>query len=410
MQFDRSADGKLTPLPKPSVDTGAGLERLAAVMQGVPNNYDTDLFVELIHAAASMLGTSNYKNPSLRVIADHIRACSFLIVDGVIPSNEGRGYVLRRIARRAMRHGHKFGKSPAFFHNLVPTLAEKMGDAYPELRAKQGFVSEVLLKEGEQFARTLETGMTILDAAIAKLAGAKVIDGNTVFKLHDTYGFPTDLTADIARERGLTVDIAGYERAMDVQRKQSQAASQFGVNLSATGVTIEGKTEFLGYDTLVSDAPVVALLDADGEPVQQLESGVAGTVVLERTPFYAEGGGQVGDSGELRAGAAGFAVSDTQKLGLAFGHLGTVTAGRIAVGDRVGAQVDAKRRAAIVRNHSATHLLHAALRKVLGPHVQQKGSLVEPERLRFDFADYETVTAEHFGAFEELVNEQLRRN
>src|SRR5688572_22388384 len=378
MQFDRAADGKLTPLPKPSVDTGAGLERMSAVLQGVTNNYDIDLFVDLTREAGRLLGTTDYKNPSLRVIADHIRACSFLVVDGVVPSNEGRGYVLRRIARRAMRHGHKFGVAPMFFNELVPTLAKVMGAAYPELVAKQAFVRDVLRKEGEQFARTLETGMAILDAAIAKLGSAKLIDGNTVFKLHDTFGFPTDLTADIARERGLAVDMEGYERAMEVQRRQSQAASQFGVDLAA-GVTIDGKTEFLGYETLASEAPVVALLDAAGQPVQALENGAEGTIVLERTPFYAESGGQVGDSGELRSGGARFAVSDTQKLGAAFGHRGKLTAGRIAVGDPVAAQVDAQRRTAIVLNHSATHLLHAALRKVLGLHVQQKGSLVAPD-------------------------------
>ncbi|HEY9183668.1 MAG TPA: alanine--tRNA ligase, partial [Gammaproteobacteria bacterium] len=409
MQFDRSADGKLTPLPKPSVDTGAGLERMAAVMQGVTNNYDIDLFVDLIRDAARLLKTTDLKNPSLRVIADHIRACSFLVVDGVIPSNEGRGYVLRRIARRAMRHGYKFGVNPAFFADLVPTLAKAMGDAYPELRAKQDFVRDVLRKEGEQFARTLSNGMEILDAAIAKLGKAKVIDGNTVFKLHDTYGFPTDLTADIARERGYTVDMEAYERAMDVQRKQSQAASQFGVDVSA-GVKLDDKTEFLGYETLTSDAPVVALFDEAGQRVQALEKGAKGTVVLERTPFYAESGGQVGDTGELAAGAARFAVGDTQKHGSAFGHRGTVTAGRIAVGDRVRANVDERRRAAIVLNHSATHLLHAALRKVLGAHVQQKGSLVEAERLRFDFSHYEPVTATQLKEIEALVNEQIRLN
>ena len=409
MQFDRSADGKLTPLPKPSVDTGAGLERMSAVMQGVSNNYDIDIFVDLIREAARLLGTTDLKNPSLRVIADHIRACSFLIVDGVVPSNEGRGYVLRRIARRAMRHGHKFGVSPTFFNELVPTLAKVMGAAYPELVAKQAFVRDMLRKEGEQFARTLETGMAILDAAIAKLGGAKIIDGNTVFKLHDTYGFPTDLTADIARERGLSVDMEGYERAMDGQRRQSQAASQFGVDLSA-GVKLDDKTEFLGYETLASDAPVVALFDEAGQRVQALDKGANGTVVLERTPFYAESGGQVGDAGELSAGAARFAVSDTQKHGAAFGHQGTVTAGRFAVGDRVAAHVDAKRRAAIVLNHSATHLLHAALRKVLGVHVQQKGSLVAPDRLRFDFAHFEPVTAEQLAEIEALVNEQIREN
>jgi alanyl-tRNA synthetase len=409
MQFDRAADGTLTPLPKPSVDTGAGLERMAAVMQGVANNYDIDLFVGLIQEAARLLGTSDLKSPSLRVIADHIRACSFLIVDGVVPSNEGRGYVLRRIARRAMRHGYKFGVSPTFFNELVPAVAKAMGDAYPELVAKQSFVRDVLRREGEQFERTLETGMEILDAAIAKLGGSKVIDGNTVFKLYDTYGFPTDLTADIARERGLTIDMEGYERAMEAQRRQSQAASQFGVDLTV-GAKIEGSTEFLGYETLESDAPVVALLDAKGEPVQALESGQSGTVVLERTPFYAESGGQVGDTGELLRDGVRFAVGDTQKLGQAFGHYGTVTAGRIAIGDRLKAQVDAKRRAAIVLNHSATHLLHAALRKVLGTHVQQKGSLVAPDRLRFDFSHFEPVTPEQLKEIETLVNEQIRLN
>ena len=410
MQFDRSADGKLTPLPKPSVDTGAGLERMAAVLQGVTNNYDIDLFVDLTRDAARLLRTTDYENPSLRVIADHIRACSFLVVDGVIPSNEGRGYVLRRIARRAMRHGYKFGVSPSFFHELVPTLTKVMGEAYPELVAKQKVVGEVLLKEGEQFARTLANGMEILDAAIAKLGTGKVIDGNTVFKLHDTYGFPTDLTADIARERGFTVDMEGYDRAMDVQRKQSQAASQFGVDLSASGAKIDGKTEFLGYELLVSDAPVIALLDEAGKRVQALEAGAAGTVVLERTPFYAESGGQVGDTGELSSSAGRFAVRDTQKFGAAFGHQGKVAVGRVAVGDRLQAQVDAKRRAAIVRNHSATHLLHAALRKVLGAHVQQKGSLVEAERLRFDFSHYEAVSAEQLKEIEALVNEHVRLN
>jgi alanyl-tRNA synthetase len=409
MQFDRAADGTLTPLPKPSVDTGAGLERLSAVMQGVTNNYDIDLFVDLIGAAARLLRTEDRSNPSLRVIADHIRACAFLVADGVMPSNEGRGYVLRRIARRAMRHGYKFDVDPAFFSELVPTLAKAMGAAYPELVARQAFIADVLRKEGEQFARTLETGMAILDAAVAKLGGGKVIDGNTVFKLHDTYGFPTDLTADIARERGLSVDMEGYERAMDVQRRQSQAASQFGVDLTA-GVTLDDKTEFLGYESLAGEAPVVALLDDSGRRVPALERGAKGTVVLERTPFYAESGGQVGDAGELVASGARFAVSDTQKLGAAFGHVGEVASGRVAVGDRVTANVDAPRRAAIVRNHSATHLLHAALRKVLGTHVQQKGSLVAPERLRFDFAHFEPVTAEQLKEIERLVNEQVRAN
>jgi alanyl-tRNA synthetase len=408
MQYDRSADGTLTPLPKPSVDTGAGLERMAAVMQGVTNNYDIDLFVDLIREAARLLNTTDLKSPSLRVIADHIRACSFLVVDGVIPSNEGRGYVLRRIARRAMRHGYKFGVNPAFFADLVPTLAKVMGGAYPELVARREFVADVLRKEGEQFARTLETGTEILDGAIAKLDGGKVIDGNTVFKLHDTYGFPTDLTADIARERGYTVDMEGYERAMDVQRKQSQAASHFSVDLSA-GPKIEGTTDFRGYDGVTDEGRVVALLKG-GAAVGELHAGDEGEIVLDRTPFYAEGGGQVGDTGELASAVATFAVADTQKRGAVHSHIGKVAKGTIKVGDRLTAKVDAPRRAAIVLNHSATHLLHAALRKVLGSHVQQKGSLVEPDRLRFDFAHFEPVTPAQLKEIEALVNEQVRLN
>jgi alanyl-tRNA synthetase len=408
MQFDRSADGKLTPLPKPSVDTGAGLERMSAVLQGVTNVYEVDVFVDLIREAARILGTKDLANPSLRVIADHIRACSFLVVDGVMPSNEGRGYVLRRIARRAMRHGHKFGVSPTFFNELVPTLSVAMGAAYPELVAKQAFVRDVLRKEGEQFARTLETGMAILESAIAKLGGAKVIDGNTVFKLHDTYGFPTDLTADIARERGLTVDMEGYERAMDVQRKQSQAASQFGVDLSA-GVKIEGKTDFLGYEAVTDVGQVVTLLKG-GAAVNRLAAGDEGEVVLDRTPFYAEGGGQVGDTGELANVSAKFLVTDTQKRGSVHSHIGKLAKGVIEVGDKLAANVDAPRRAAIVLNHSATHLLHAALRNVLGGHVQQKGSLVEADRLRFDFSHFEPVSAAQLTEIEALVNEQVRLN
>jgi alanyl-tRNA synthetase len=408
MQFDRSADGKLTPLPKPSVDTGAGLERMTAVMQGVTSNYDIDLFVDLIHEAARLLGTTDHKSPSLRVIADHIRACSFLVVDGVVPSNEGRGYVLRRIARRAMRHGHKFGVSPVFFNELVPTLAKVMGAAYPELITKQAFVRDVLRKEGEQFARTLETGMEILDSAIVKLGGVKAIDGNTVFKLHDTYGFPPDLTADIARERGLTVDMEGYERAMDVQRKQSQAASQFGAQ-HLRAIQFETKTDFLGYEA-VRDVGQIVALAKDGVAVDALKAGDEGEVVLDRTPFYAESGGQVGDTGELANANARFVVGDTQKRGAAHSHVGTLEKGLIKVGDKLAANVDAERRAAIVLNHSATHLLHAALRKVLGAHVQQKGSLVAPDRLRFDFSHFEPVSAAQLLAIETLVNEEVRRN
>jgi alanyl-tRNA synthetase len=408
MQFDRSADGKLTPLPKPSVDTGAGLERVSAVMQGVTNNYDIDIFVDLIKHAAQLLGTQELANPSLRVIADHIRACSFLVVDGVVPSNEGRGYVLRRIARRAMRHGHKFGKAPTFFQDLVPTLVKVMGGAFPELVEKQAYVRDVLRKEGEQFGRTLENGMEILDAAIAKLGVDRTLDGALIFKLHDTYGFPPDLTADIARERGLKVDMPGYERAMEKQRETSQAASKFGMDMSA-GVTIEGRTSFLGYET-VSDVGQVTALLRNGQPVDVLNNGEEGEVILDRTPFYAESGGQVGDAGELGNAGARFRVDDTQKRGHAFSHIGKVTSGLVKVGDKLAAQVDEPRRAAIKANHSATHLMHAALRKVLGTHVQQKGSLVAPDRLRFDFAHFAPVTADELRKVENLVNAQIRAN
>ncbi len=413
MQFDRSADGKLTPLPKPSVDTGAGLERVSAVMQGVTNNYDIDIFVDLIRHTAELLGTKELANPSLRVIADHIRACSFLIIDGVVPSKEGRGYVLRRIARRAMRHGHKFGKSPTFFNELVPTLVNVMGSAYPELEAGQTRVRDVLRTEGEQFARTLETGMEILDATIARLGqentkDSKTIDGETVFKLHDTYGFPTDLTADIARERGLTIDMEGYEREMEAQRERGRGSSKFGVDLSG-GLQVEGKTSFLGYEGISEVGQVVALLKG-GATVLQLDAGDEGEVVLDRTPFYAESGGQVGDTGELGNVGAKFTVADTQKRDSAFSHLGTVTSGLIKVGDKLAAQVDATRRNAIKANHTATHLLHAALRTVLGKHVQQKGSLVAPDRLRFDFSHHAPVTPDELRKIENLVNEEIRAN
>jgi len=408
MQFDRSADGKLTPLPKPSVDTGAGLERVSAVMQGVTNNYDIDIFVDLIREAARLLDTKDLQSPSLRVIADHIRACSFLVVDGVVPSNEGRGYVLRRIARRAMRHGHKFGKSPTFFQELVPTLVRVMGSAFPELVEKQARVRDVLLKEGQQFERTLETGMVILDAAIARLGGGKTIDGETVFKLYDTYGFPVDLTNDIARERGLAIDGAGYEAAMQRQREQSQAASKFGMDMS-TGVKVEGKTTFLGYEGVSDVGQVVALLKG-GAAVQSLSAGDEGEVFLDRTPFYAESGGQVGDTGELGNVSARFVVADTLKRGSAFSHVGKLAKGEIRVGDKLAAQVDAARRKAIMANHTATHLLHAALRQVLGTHVQQKGSLVAPDRLRFDFSHFQAITPDELRKIERLVNAEIRAN
>jgi alanyl-tRNA synthetase len=408
MQFDRAADGTMTPLPRPSVDTGMGLERICAVLQGVHSNYDIDLFQHLIKAAAGLLGTDEFSSPSLRVIADHIRACAFLVADGVTPSNEGRGYVLRRIMRRAMRHGHKFGAAPTFFAELLPTLTEVMGDAYPELREKQQFIREVLLKEGEQFARTLATGMSLLEEAIANLAEGQAVDGTVVFRLHDTYGFPPDLTADVLRERGLAADMEGYEREMEAQRERARAASRFGVDLRA-GPDLGTVTDFCGYEHVDGVSTVVALLK-DGQPVDQLSAGEAGEVVLERTPFYAESGGQVGDTGELTADNAHFAVTDTRKRGGAFAHIGVLTGGPLKVGDRVTATIDHARRERIKRNHTATHLLHAALREVLGKHVQQKGSLVAPERLRFDFSHFQAVTAEELRRIERRVNEEIRAN
>jgi alanyl-tRNA synthetase len=408
MQFDRSADGKLTPLPKPSVDTGAGLERMSAVMQGVTNNYDIDLFKNLVKAAAALAGTSDLTNASLRVISDHIRACTFLVIDGVLPSNEGRGYVLRRIIRRAIRHGYKLGIQEPFFYKLVDTLADEMGDAFPELRTGRAHAAKVLRQEEERFAETLANGMQLLEAAFAAIKGGKTLDGETVFKLYDTYGFPVDLTNDIARERGLAIDVAGFETAMEAQRERARAASKFGVDLSS-GVRLEDKTAFLGYEKVADSGRVVALLK-DGKPVQRLEAGDAGEVVLDRTPFYAESGGQVGDAGELGSASVRFLVTDTQKRGSAFSHIGQLEKGSIAVGDTLTAQVDIPRRKAIMSNHSATHLLHAALRQVLGTHVQQKGSLVAPERLRFDFSHFQAVTPEELRRIERLVNAEIRAN
>ena len=408
MQFDRSADGSMVPLPKPSVDTGMGLERICAVMQGVHSNYDIDLFQHLVKTTAKLLGTQDLTSPSLRVIADHIRACSFLVADGVTPSNEGRGYVLRRIMRRAMRHGHKFGAAPTFFAGLLPALTEVMGKAYPELTQKQGFIRDVLLKEGEQFARTLATGMALLDEAVAKQGGSKTLDGEVIFKLHDTYGFPPDLTADIARERNLAVDMAGYEREMDAQRERARAASRFGVDLRS-GVDLGTTTEFRGYEQVEGASRIVALLK-DGATVDSLAPGEEGEVVLESTPFYAESGGQVGDSGELVAGSARFTVSDTRKRGAAFSHIGTLAGAALTAGAAVEARIDIPRRERIRRNHTATHLLHAALRETLGAHVQQKGSLVAPDRLRFDFAHFQAVTPDELRRIERRVNEQIRAN
>jgi alanyl-tRNA synthetase len=408
MQYDRAADGTLVPLPKPSVDTGAGLERVAAVMQGVQSNYDIDLFRQLIDAAARVTGTSQLGSPSLRVIADHIRACSFLVVDGVLPSNEGRGYVLRRIIRRAVRHGYQLGQAQPFFYLLVPALVETMGDAFPELVVAADKVAQVLKQEEERFAETLASGMVQFDSRMREASGTHV-PGSLVFLLHDTYGFPPDLTADIARERGLKLDLDGYDREMDAQRERARAASKFGAT-ERGAVQIESRSEFRGYEELASEAQVVALL-RDGIRVEALHSGERGEVVLNRTPFYAEAGGQVGDSGELQSrDGARFAVADTLKRGSAYSHLGVVSAGTIRSGESLLAHVDAQRRAAIRLNHTATHLLHAALRRVLGEHVTQKGSLVAPDRLRFDFSHSQPLTPAQLEQVEQQVNAQIRAN
>ncbi|MBT8096646.1 MAG: alanine--tRNA ligase [Woeseia sp.] len=407
MQFDRSASGSLTPLPKPSVDTGMGLERIAAVMQGVHSNYQIDLFANLITAAAKIIGVKNDSSSSLNVIADHIRACSFLIVDGVLPGNEGRGYVLRRIIRRAIRHGKKLGVRDAFFFKLVKPLVAEMGEAYPELGKAQAHVEKVLKKEEERFAETLDQGMEILEQAIKKLKG-KEIPGEVVFKLYDTYGFPVDLTADIARERDLSVDTAGFEAAMEAQRERARAASKFGADDSAA-LRTDAVSEFSGYEGVEGSGTVVALF-REGAAVEELGEEQGGTVVLDKTPFYAESGGQIGDTGTLTTKSARFEVSDTQKSGNANLHVGKVSNGTLKLGERVTAAVDAARRRAIVRNHSATHLMHAALRQVLGDHVTQKGSLVAPDRLRFDFSHYEPVTREQLAEIETLVNQQIQEN
>ena len=408
MQFERAADGTLTPLPKPSVDTGMGLERITAVLQGVHSNYDIDLFKNLIRAAGKLAGTSVLSSSSLRVIADHIRAGTFLIVDGVVPSNEGRGYVLRRIIRRAIRHGYKLGIQQPFFYKLVRPLEQEMGAAYPELTRGRADAERVLKQEEERFAQTLANGMVLLESVIRNLRGARVIDGDTVFKLYDTYGFPVDLTADVARERGLAIDQASFEAAMGEQRRRSQERGKFAVDLTS-GTPLEGRTLFHGYEGLSASGNVVALLK-QGAPVESLEAGDAGEVVLDRTPFYAEAGGQVGDAGQLTASGLRFLVTDTQKRGAAHSHIGRLLEGRIRVGDSLEAEVDGARRQATALNHTATHLLHAALRKVLGTHVLQKGSLVAPDRLRFDFAHFQPVTAAELEEIERLVNAQIRAN
>jgi len=430
MQYERSAEGKLTPLPKPSVDTGMGLERIAAVMQGVHSNYDIDLFKNLIRAAADLAATTDLASSSLRVIADHIRACSFLVADGVLPSNETRGHVLRRIIRRAVRHGYKLGIQEAFFYKLVPVLEREMGAAYPELTHQRARIERVLKQEEERFAETLANGMALLEEAIRGLKG-DVIDGQTVFKLSDTFGFPVDLTADIARERELSIDMVGFNVALEEQKRRSQEASKFGVDLRGTAA-IDSRTLFQGYEGLEAQGRVVALLKG-GAPVDSLSESDEGEVILDRTPFYAESGGQVGDTGVLvgvgaskaareekssasltlvpPAGApVRFVVADTQKRGAAHSHIGRLTEGSIRVGDILDARVDGERRRSIALNHSATHLLHAALRKVLGTHVQQKGSLVAPDRLRFDFSHFEPITSAELREIERLVNAQIRLN
>jgi len=407
MQFDRAANGDMAPLPKPSVDTGMGLERIAAVMQGVHSNYHIDLFANLISAAARILGVPNDGSSSLNVIADHIRACSFLIVDGVLPGNEGRGYVLRRIIRRAIRHGKKLGVDEAFFHKLVGPLCDEMGEAYPELVKARAHVETVLAREETRFAETLDQGMEILESAMAGLKGTE-IPGDVVFRLYDTYGFPVDLTADIARERGLGIDQAGFDIEMGAQRDRARAASKFAA-ADSPDVRTDARSAFSGYDGTEDKGRVVALY-RNGGPVNSLEAGQDGMVLLDRTPFYAESGGQIGDTGVLETANARFAVSDTQKNANAIMHIGKLDAGELKIGDEVAALVDADRRHAIVLNHSATHLLHAALRKVLGNHVTQKGSLVAPDRLRFDFSHYEPVTAAQLREIEDLVNAEIRRN
>ena len=411
MQFDRAADGTLSKLPAPCVDTGMGLERLAAVLQHVHSNYEIDLFQHLIREAAKLTHTQDLANKSLRVIADHIRACSFLIVDGVLPSNEGRGYVLRRIIRRALRHGYMLGQKQPFFHKLVPTLVAEMGEAYPELSAKRGIVEKALLAEEERFGETLENGMKVFDEVAGR--SGKVIPGVDAFRLYDTYGFPVDLTADIARERGLTIDTAGFEKAMNEQRVRARAASQFEskASMSADLVTRIKPTQFLGYGALDADALNVVGILAEGREVEELRDGAEATLILDTTPFYAESGGQVGDSGLLSNADGEFVVRDTVKLaGVFHGHVGRWNGKPLRIGAPLNGSVDSARRQAIVLNHSATHLLHAALRGVLGEHVTQKGSLVAPDRLRFDFSHFQPLSAEELQKIEDIVNAEIRRN
>jgi alanyl-tRNA synthetase len=407
MQYDRAADGTLTPLPRPCVDTGMGLERIAAVVQGVHNNFDIDLFRNLVRAAGRLAGVEDTENSSLRVIADHIRACAFLVVDGVFPSNEGRGYVLRRIVRRAVRHGYKLGIEEPFFYRLVQPLVDEMGEAFPELPRSQAQVERILRQEEERFRETLEQGLKLLEEDLGSLDG-EIIPGDTIFKLYDTFGFPVDLTGDIARERDLRLDMEGFERAMAAQRERARAASSFK---AAHGESegFRGESAFTGYDRLSGDGRVQALY-AEGRAVNALQAGDEGMVILDRTPFYAESGGQVGDRGRLLAPGVEFEVRDTVKYGDGHGHVGKLVQGRLEAGVTVAAEVDAERRRATVLNHSATHLLHAVLREELGEHVQQKGSLVAPDRLRFDFSHFEPLSAEQIERIERIVNQRIRAN
>jgi alanyl-tRNA synthetase len=407
MQFNRTSDGVMHSLPKPSVDTGMGLERIAAVLQDVHSNYEIDMFVNLLSAVAEVTHATDNDDKSLRVIADHIRSCAFLIVDGVIPANEGRGYVLRRIIRRAVRHGHKLGQTDVFFYKLVGALVKEMGDAYPELKTQQAQVEKVLLAEEQQFAKTLEKGLAVLESVLVDIKGTE-IPGDIVFALHDTYGFPTDLTNDIARERNLTLDIEGYEALMAEQRTRARAAGKFKVDYNDQ-IQIDGSTRFMGYESLLDEGKITALFK-DGQAVERLVEGDKGIVVLSQTPFYAESGGQVGDAGYLTAGENRFEVGDCQKNGDNHCHIGRVLNGALSVGDTLLADVDNNLRQAIVLNHSATHLMHAALRKVLGEHVTQKGSLVDSEKLRFDFAHFEVVTHKELQEIEQQVNDEIRRN
>ena len=407
MQFERDSSGKMTPLPKPSIDTGMGLERVAAVMQGVHNNYDIDLFQHLIKAAAKIIGVTDLSENSLKVVADHIRSCAFLVVDGVVPSNEGRGYVLRRIIRRALRHGHNLGAKGSFFHKLVVDLGEVMGEAYPELLSMQQEIIATIKKEEEQFARTLDKGMGVLDAALEKLS-AEQLPGELIFQLYDTFGFPTDLTNDIARERGYSMDMEGYEKCMEAQRTRARSASQFGLDYSES-IRVAGSTEFVGYDSLEHSAEVIALYAA-GEQVTSAGVDAEVAVILGSTPFYAESGGQVGDSGYLQTASAKIEISDCRKAGEHHLHIGKVLSGELKVGETVTATVDCSVRTATALNHSATHLLHSALQQILGEHVNQKGSLVDSQRLRFDFSHGESISAQQIREIEHRVNREILRN